>query len=219
MVAQKKHLSAAPPDAPPELREVQELVAELKRGPLARSLERLHGYLRRIIEEKDAQIAEARRAAERSATAHTVRPSVQALANAITPAAGSVLPESTAYAQAIWQSGYEQGVEDTEKRFRDALSKEAAEFQAVARAVLARHVRASKTAPTGETPQQKSARLRRTARLIRDEQQAREMAALIRQGDTTEQAREKMKIGVVRAQRIRATAVGMGLLDPRHRIP
>lgn len=68
---------------------------------------------------------------------------------------------------------------------------------------------------TGETPGQKSARLRRTQRLIRDEQQAVELAALIRGGDTTESARRKMGVGVVRAQRIRSVAVRLGLLQRR----
>lgn len=67
----------------------------------------------------------------------------------------------------------------------------------------------------GETPGQKSARLRRLARIVRDEELAREMAALIRDGETTESARHKMgsqPIGVGRAHRVRALAVRLGLI-------
>jgi hypothetical protein len=70
---------------------------------------------------------------------------------------------------------------------------------------------------TGESPQQKSARIRRTQRLLRDEAQAVEMAALVRQGLTTEGARQQMRMGVVRAQRVRAVAVRLGLVSPRVR--
>lgn len=70
---------------------------------------------------------------------------------------------------------------------------------------------------TGETPAQKSARQRRTQRILRDEEQATELAALVREGHTTESARQKMGIGVVRAQRIRAVAVRLGLIEGRRK--
>lgn len=91
----------------------------------------------------------------------------------------------------LWQAGYQQGVKDTMRKM---------------------------AGKRGETPGQKSARLRRLARIVRDEELAREMAALIRAGETTESARHKMgsqPIGVGRAHRVRALAVRLGLLDPR----
>lgn len=69
---------------------------------------------------------------------------------------------------------------------------------------------------TAETPAQKSARARRMSRILRDKEQAKEMAELILQGHTTESARQEMGwIGIVRAQRIRAVAVRMGLIPGR----
>src|SRR4051812_26045053 len=64
---------------------------------------------------------------------------------------------------------------------------------------------------TGETAAQKSARLSRTRRQVRDAELAREMAAHVSNGKTTARARLEMKIGVVRSQRVRALAVKMGL--------
>jgi len=68
---------------------------------------------------------------------------------------------------------------------------------------------------TGEAPAAKSARLSRARREVRDAELARELAAHVSNGKTTEQARLEMKIGVVRSQRVRALAVKLGLIAPR----
>jgi hypothetical protein len=69
----------------------------------------------------------------------------------------------------------------------------------------------------GETPTEKSARIRRLEQRARDETLAQAMAALVDAGDTTEAARVKLGIGHIRAQRVRTLAVRRGLLRRRQR--
>lgn len=67
------------------------------------------------------------------------------------------------------------------------------------------------------TPEKKAGRTKQLHRLARDEAMARDFAALIRAGHTTETARAKMGLGDVRARRIRKMAVQAGLLMPQQR--
>lgn len=71
--------------------------------------------------------------------------------------------------------------------------------------------------PRPETGPQKSARLRRTGRVLDDVALAVRFAAQVSEGRTTAQVREHLGIGAVRAQRIRRLAVQLGLLKPRQR--
>ncbi len=71
--------------------------------------------------------------------------------------------------------------------------------------------------PSGETPSQKSARLRRAERILRDQGDVFAFVAQIVAGATTEEARENLGIGIRRAERLRAVAVSMGLLRRRQR--
>lgn len=119
----------------------------------------------------------------------------------------------------LWQTGYEQGVDDT---LRELLKDPAATME------RAKKLAASKTYDTAamaaalrrhppQTPQQKAARTQELKRMLRDEEQAGVFAALVRSGLTTEEAREKMQIGAVRAKRLRAIAVKLKWIRPRQR--
>jgi aspartate aminotransferase-like enzyme len=121
----------------------------------------------------------------------------------------------------VWQAGYERGVMDSlhalikdpagmlerAKRITEPVSETAALADALRRRVASR------------TGAERSASTRRLRRQLRDEAQAVEFAALVRAGDTTEQARAKMKIGDVKAKRLRAIAVRLNMIRPRQMKP
>lgn len=66
----------------------------------------------------------------------------------------------------------------------------------------------------GETPTEKSARVRRNRRKAGDHGLAVVFANLLRGGNNTESARRLMGIGDTKARRIRVIAVRAGLLSP-----
>lgn len=66
-----------------------------------------------------------------------------------------------------------------------------------------------------EDPAVKAGRTKQLKRILRDEGQAVEFAALIRAGESTETARAKMGIGLVRAKRLRAIAVRLKWIRSR----
>jgi hypothetical protein len=67
------------------------------------------------------------------------------------------------------------------------------------------------------SPAAKAGATKRVRRELQDQSLAGEFAAHIRAGLTTDEAREKMNLGAVKAQRIRAIAVRMGFIRSRQR--
>jgi hypothetical protein len=133
--------------------------------------------------------------------------------------------KATPTASEAWEAGFREGT-----RAALALVEKAIGLQAIAVALkvdapsngqrrkrIAELVAGSHVRPdSGESPAQKSARLSRTRREIRDAELASELALHVNHGATTEEARAAMGgIGIVRAQRVRALAVRMGLIKPR----
>jgi hypothetical protein len=80
---------------------------------------------------------------------------------------------------------------------------------------LARAILYPDTLPPLEASAAKAGRTKQLKRILRDEGQAAEFAALIRAGETTETARAKMGIGLVRAKRLRAIAVRLKWIRER----
>jgi hypothetical protein len=122
-------------------------------------------------------------------------------------------------------AGYRRGFMDAVRREAEMEPGELAKaFRKAQRLKLAfvTGVEGSREGPPGETPAQKSARLRRARREVMDHAQAAEFARLIQSGETSDSARKKMgNMGDVRARRIRKLAVRLGLLKPHqqtHRV-
>lgn len=127
------------------------------------------------------------------------------------------------FRSALWQAGYAAGVADVyralvENRVATIEKAEQAVKHAEAMALERARAAALRKAAAkvqAQSPAVKAARTKRLRRVFRDEAQAIEFAALIRAGHTTESARAQLGLGDVRARRIRAAAVRMGLI-PAH---